>query len=201
VKTLKIFVVIMIVVALLIVPSTAFASYAYDYARDDFNWGLFCLDQADECWSMLGLTYTSYYGPGFQSGSFKLNCSSGNGVYADTHGSPDSIADDAGYSITRWDVSSYRNGDWKRLIFLDACDTADNSNWASAWGISNGDGSLHTYLGWVGYSYDNYHYAFFTDWFYQKVQDHYSIKYSIERASAETGVTNYRYYGNPNWYF
>lgn len=30
--------------------------------------------------------------------------------------------------------------------------TADNSNWAAAWGIRTGDGDKHAFIGWVGYA-------------------------------------------------
>ncbi len=192
----------LVLLLMLILPTPAFAAYAYDYGRTrDLYWASYCVDCANAAWSGLGASYSSYKGSSFTYSTFLNNCRYGDAVYAYTHGNPDAIADNAGYGIWRSDVTSYRQGDFKRLIFLDACKTADNSNWAAAWGIRTGDGNLHAYLGWRGYSYDSWPYAYYVQLFWSYVRNHFSINYAAWYAGQASGVKNYYIYGNGNWYY
>jgi hypothetical protein len=178
----------------------ALAAYGYNYARtSDLVYADDGAQYAHRAWQYVGFTSNIYTGSTFTESTFLSNSKYGNGVYASTHGNSDSISDNGSGSITRSEVSSNRNSDWKRLVFLDACDTADNSNWAAAWGISSGDGNLHAYIGWVGYSYDNRTYLSFTANFWDWVAGGYTIRQALTRGKNISGVTNYRSYGNIDW--
>lgn len=195
----KVFSLKLALLVLLIFPAVAFGSYAYDYARDDFNYGADCLASANDCWRTLGFSYSSYYGSNFTESTFLANCDLGDAVYVDTHGSTTSIWDDANNDIYTSEVNTARNTDWKRLIFLDACHTAETPDWANAWGISDGDGSEHCFIGWDGYSYDNYDYYKFVDTFYLWVGYQDTIYDAIYQAWLASNVDNWNYYGNVNW--
>lgn len=190
-----------ILIILMLFPAIAHASYAYNYGRtSDLRYADDCVYEARRSWIALGKSY-NYYFSGFSESTFLNNIPLGYAVYAYTHGSTSEILDNYSGVIARGEVSTKRNGRWQRLVFLDACNTATDSLWASSWGISNGDGSNHTYIGWVGYSYDNYTYYSFTRDFWGSVGAHYTILQSLQRAQNATGITNWRYYGNPNWNF
>jgi hypothetical protein len=189
------------VLLVLIPASAAFAAYAYDYGRtSDLRYADECVSYASDAWVELGFSYQDYLGSSFTRSSFLANCPYGNGVYAYTHGSTTTISDNGSGTITTSDVSVSRKGDWKRLVFLDACNTATSSEWAAAWGIRTGDGDLHAFIGWVGFSYDSPLYADFTYCFFKNMSYYrYTIRRSLELAKAVTGISNYRYYGNADW--
>jgi len=202
-KRLKRLSVAILVIAMLAVPSTAMASYAFDYGNTNgMTYGDDCVYEANRMWGTLGLTYSSYIGSTFTKSTFLNNCATGNGVYAYTHGSADAISDNSNSSsnyIYRSDVSSKRGTDWKRLVFLDACRTADNSNWASAWGISNGDGSSHAFIGWKGESQDSWNYYVFTTEFLYWVKNKKTIQYALDQARIKTSISHYGTYGSTSW--
>lgn len=193
---------IMAAALLVLIPvSAAFAAYAYDYGRtSDFRYADECVGYASDAWIELGFTYQDYLGSSFTRSTFLANCPYGNAVYAYTKGSTTDISDNGSGVITTSDVSNSRSSDWKRLVFLDACNTATSSGWAAAWGIRTGDGDLHTFIGWVGLAYDSPLYADFTYCFFKNMSYYgYTIRRSLELAKAVTGVSNYGYYGNPDW--
>lgn len=200
-KGQKVLLVTMITVfCLMFFSSTAFAAYAYNYGRTNgFVYASDCVGYAHAAWTKLGFTSSRYLGSSFTAGTFLANCPYGNGVYAYTHGSPDSLLDNASGIIYRWDVNYRRNSDWKRLVFLDACKTADNSNWAAAWGIRTGDGDKHAFIGWVGYAYDSWRYANFRRAFWDKVGARRPIKEALVYAWIVTDITNCKWYGNVDW--
>jgi len=190
-----------ILLVMMLFPCVAFASYAYDYGRiKDLNYTYTNVYAANDAWSKLGFSYTHYF-TSFSKSTFLNNCPTGNAVYAYTHGysSGDSIIDNGTGRIYRDEVGQARNGDWKRLVFLDACYTANDGWWAYYWGITDGDGSLHTYVGWWGASYDNATYSKFTTTFWSSVAARYTILESLHRAENASGVLNWNFYGNANW--
>lgn len=72
------------------------------------------------------------------------------------HGSPNSIgSEDQTFRIYPNDIS----GIWK-FVFLDACSTAKNTNWASAFNIYEGNGNGRCFIGWSRNLYPNQSYKF-----------------------------------------
>ena len=183
--------------------SFAWAAYSYSYGNTgDFNYADDNAGYAYQAFLDLGLTSSQFLGSSFTKTTFLNNASSGNALYAYTHGNADVITDNASVNtISRTEANNSRSGDWKRLVFLDACRTADNANWAAAWGIANCDGDLHSYIGWVGLSYDNLTYSNFVYQFYFMVKQRNTINDSIWYAGWGTGITNYALFGNGNWSF
>lgn len=189
-------------VALLASPAQpAFGAYAYDYGRTNgFYYADDCVYAANAAWRALQVSYSYYLGSNFREPTFLTNVGVGDAVYAYTHGSPTAILDNTTGYMTTAEVSARRGVDFKRLVFLDACDTANNATWASAWGIRTGDGVNHTFLGWNGVSWDSPSYCVFTQVFFRYVSVHRStIAAALKAAETVSGVHNHRYYGTPWW--
>jgi len=196
----------MVVIISMLLPSTAFASYGYDYAAKFFI-APYTLKAANDAWAKLGLTYSSYYGDNFTKSTFLANAKYGNGVYALAHGSLStrSIFDGTGTlvtngkEITTADINTARASDWKKLVFIDACFSSNDDKMSRAWGIFTGDGSIHAYVGWNGCSSDNQQYCDYTMTFWSSVANKNTISYSMSEASRLSGVTNARGFGSLNW--
>lgn len=192
---------VLLVVLLVLVPSTkAFAAYAYNYGRTNgFNYADDCVGYANACWNKLGLSYQSYLGSSFTKSTFLSNCPYGNGVLAYSHGNSSYIFDNGTGEIYWDEVVTRRNNDWKRLVFFHTCDSANSSIWAGSWGIQDGDGDLHCFIGWINFFYDNSSYDTFNRYFWGRVGDRYRIDQALSIARTASGVSNYYYYGNPYW--
>ena len=198
----------------LTIPAAAFATiYDYDYGRTrDLTYADDGVYYADRAWSGLGFAYESHVGSTFTESRAKANLPLGNGFYVYTHGNADAFLDNnasnppTSYSnpgvLTRADVTGARAGDWKRLVFLDFCNSSDDARWASAFGIAYGDGYSHASLGWTGTALDNATYSSFDNWFWWSVQNYSTISASANYAAYRAGgATNWLLYGNGLWHY
>jgi hypothetical protein len=184
----------------LMVPTAAFAYYAYDYGNSEFSTSLDRLLYAGDAWNSLGFTYGSYFGSQFTKSTVLSNMPYGNGFYCFTHGNKGLITDNNGAYIYANEISSARSGDWKRLVFCDSCYSALDGTLAYGFGIQTGDGDLHCFIGWLGYTYDNSNYRDWCYWFWRFVKNHNTIYNSAQGATAMVpGVINWLYHGDPNW--
>lgn len=143
-KKLGTFLLVALIVVLSLIPSTVFATYGYDYGRtSDLIYAGYCVGYADTCWSTLGHNYSSYLGSSYTKSTCLNNVKYGDGFYTDTHGSSSLFLDNGSGYIYYSDVSANRNGNWYKLVFVDACDSGDYSSQAGSFGIANDDGRLY----------------------------------------------------------
>jgi len=181
------------------IPSVAWGAYAYNYGDDEFEYSYDNLLYACDAWTDLGLTWSAYFGWQFTKQTVLANMPYGNGFYATCHGNAGLIADNYGSPIYYWEISNARIGDWKRLVFCDSCYSASNASLANAFGIADGDGDLHCFLGWITLSYDSWAYSRWNYVFWANVGSHKTIYNSALAASYQWQIWNWRFYGNPNW--
>lgn len=196
-KNKRAYVFLLVLSFLLLLPSAAFASYAYDYGDDEFYFTETCLGYADGAWNSFGLSWQDLYGPEFTEARVLGNMPYGNAFYNYSHGDPGIIYDNYWNEITWSEIKNAKGTDWKKFVFADSCNGSDNSNLASGFGISNGDGSNHAFLGWVGPSYDSYNYANFDYHFWNRVKQHWSVLDAAIYAQSATGISHYKFYGAP----
>lgn len=112
-KKLGTFVLIALIVVLSIIPSTAFATYGYDYGRtSDLAYAGYCVGYANTCWSTLGHNYSSYLGSSYTKSTCLNNVKYGDGFYTYTHGSSSLFLDNGSGYIYYSDISANRSGNW-----------------------------------------------------------------------------------------
>ncbi|MEW6772086.1 MAG: hypothetical protein AB1330_11965 [Bacillota bacterium] len=184
----------------MVFPVTALAAYAYNYGDDEFRYSSDNLLYACEAWTNLGLTWSAYFGWQFVESTVLANMPYGNGFYATCHGGPNVIYDNYGSPIYGGEIYTARQGDWKRLVYCDACCSAYDGSLAWGFGIQNGDGSLHCFLGWIGITYDSYEHSQWNYVFWNNVKNHNTIYNSAVAANRQWPLPeSWRFYGNPNW--
>ena len=121
------------------------------------------------------------------------NGSNSYGFYVACHGNPTTIGDDVGtWSLSTSDVA----GNWN-LVFLDACSTATNTDWAQAFNVYGN--SNRAFLGWSADVYQTPAYDFCTYFWPETVNQNHSTNIrdaAVWAASQVSGSTPIKFYGD-----
>lgn len=150
--------------------------------------------QTSDTGSVLRSTVTS-----FMSGSTAY------GLYIRAHGSEANsngvqlLATKVGESYSSFLYTYDVSGNW-HFVFLDACHTADSSNWANCFNISSSY-SNRAYLGWYGTVTTGNSYLFAVEFW--PLVGTMSIRNAAVAAAAEvegSGTTPIRFYGDTSYY-
>lgn len=187
---------------------TASNHYAYDYSNTDIGGWSTVLSYANNAWSRLGKSYGSYSGSNFTESIVRTNLPPMYGAdafYAFTHGKAGAFGvngpgtTDVTKIVTASEVSTWREGNWYKLVFIDACESASDGTLASGFGITNTDGSLHAFLGWKIVVSNAAKYLDFDKYFWDYLSGmyRYSVGDSAYYAGLNTANWDYRIYGNP----
>lgn len=143
---------------------------------------------------------SSWVGSGSGMGTAILNFwngSSSYGFYVACHGNPTTIGDG---SAGTWALStSDVTGNWK-LVFLDACSTAQTKDWAKAFNIYGK--SNRAFLGWSADVYQVPAYDFCTYFWPEVMNQNHSDNIrdaAVWAASQVSGSTPIKFYGDRSY--
>ncbi|GKU30161.1 hypothetical protein [Clostridium folliculivorans] len=120
-----------------------------------------------------------------------LNGSTSYGFYIDCHGSPHDLTDNKTWTINTYDISGNFH-----LVFLDACETAANTDWANAFNCNR---PSRTFLGWKYTVGADAAYEF-SQHFWPNVGSKSLYNVALDAAAASSGKTPIILIGDKSWY-